>query len=603
MICKNCGKELPEEALFCSRCGMATETGTPSETTFPTETETTTEITVPAEKCGTEPEPAPVIPSAEKLILRKGKIFADSSRLTIDGKYYTKKTKRQKFKRKTGLVTVPFSSVTSVSRRHDRYGRRIAAFLLLFIVFTCGCLAGGFLTRNTWNDLNTPYRATKIAELEKSLKRLEGGGADEQASLDAERDSVTEEIRELEELLAQYRNGRREEVLKAATESEEFSVQNLLESDFFKTAWEQYITDLLAAFKADEHIDSWLYPYYTYSVEKGFNTYIEEDLWVYDNYGNENEKFSSGLGDYNTFWWTCYDYSLYDHLSRDGRIYITAADFLDFVLYLQDYAVNGAVFVTAYGGSPNPADMSVPGWASEDYDSFWENADDYYYSSSPVWLDYGLSAKDFELDWNQLVDERAFYKAYKKLMDTIAPGLPCYDMAEYYGSDNAFGGMGYELRGKEASMNRIAALYLENNPSYLKTLGIDVDSMSSSYDDRIEEAELALDELTAQLTDLEVRQTELTAFLESGEDLHRDYDALQAEIAERETTLRRNLVIFSGITVFLFLIALFCLYKFIGFLKRPRRLFVMTQATTDIAFNTRHCPEEALEELERRFPC
>lgn len=584
MVCINCGQELSEDSRFCSRCGTRVQ--------------------------GTMPDASPVFEApasseaySDKLVIRREKITADRTGLTIDGTYYTKKTGHRKFKRKKELLTIPFSSVTAYTRLHDRYGGRILVFLLLFVIFTGGFLSGGFLCQKNWTDLNTPYRASKTAGLEKSLKRLESSVDEEQAALDSEYSSLTREAEELETLLAEYENNCRKEVLKTVIESADFNCRDLLECDFFQDAWEQYISDLLTAFKSDERIDSWLYLYYTCSLEKGDNLYIEEDLWVYDNYGNEDEKYSASLKDYESFWWTRYDYSFYDHLSLDGRIYITAADFLNFVLYLENYAVNGAVLVKAFGGTPDPEEMRVPGWTTADYDDFWANADTYYYSSYPVWMDYNLSAEDFALNWNQLVDEKAYYDAYKKFMDTVAPGLPCYDMAQYYGSDEAFGGMGYSMGGKEASMNRIITLYLESHPSYLEDLGIDLDSIASSYDGRIEETKLALDENAAKLAELRDKQAELDTFLASADELQKDYDTLRVEIAERTALLRRNLLLFSCITVFLLLMAVICLCKLIGYLRRPRRLFVLTMDDTDIAFHTRHCSQEALEDLEKRLPC
>ena len=185
-------------------------------------------------------------------------------------------------------------------------------------------------------------------------------------------------------------------------------------------------------------------------------------------------------------------------------------------------------------------------------------------------MDFNLSAEDFALDWNQLVDEKAYYDAYKKFMDTVAPGLPCYDMAQYYGSDDAFGGMVYSMGGKEASMNRIITLYLGTHPSYLKDLGIDLDSIASSYDGKIEETKLALDENAVKLAELRDTQAELDAFLASADELQKDYDALRAEAAERTALLRRNFLFLSCITVFLLLMAVICLCKFIGSLRLPR---------------------------------
>lgn len=444
---------------------------------------------------------------------------------------------------------------------------RIAVSLLVFVIFAGGCLTGGWLLFNAWRDLRTPYRASMFSELKESLERLEDGCGEEQAALAAEHAAKTEEIQKYNILLAEYREGRQAELPESIVRDETFDAKALFENDFFQAAWEQYITDLIDAFKADERIDSWLYPYYTYSLERGANIYIDEDLWVYDNYRNEDEKFSADLSDYNTFRWTCYDDSLYDHLYADGRIYITGADFLDYVLYLQDYAVNGAVFVKACGGNPDPAEMYVPGWTARDYEDFWDYADDYYYADAPVWFYYDLSAEDFALNWNQLIDEKAFYAAYTRLMDTIAPGLPRFEMAEYYGDDTFFGGMGYSMKGKEASLNRIAALYLENNPSCLETLGIDPDAIPSSYDSQIDETETALEQLEEELADVEQRQAELTAFLASGDALQASYDRLQAESRNHEALLRGNLVLFAGITGFLFLMALLCLCQLFSFLK------------------------------------
>lgn len=381
--------------------------------------------------------------------------------------------------------------------------------LLLFFIFAGGLAVCGRFTFRAWQEYHTPYQEAAYAALDEELAKREGC-ADKIAELEALLKTNVQETKELESTLARYHIRREEEILNTVTSSVEIDYDALFGTEFFSSAYLQYIDDLLNAFRQDALTDSWLYPYYEYSVNYGANDYIGRDLWIYDS-DAADEKFS-GLLDPRHFCVSVYTASLSDHFTQNSHLYVTGLDMLGILFGIPGYVLDEAVFVKAYGGNPYPSEMEVPGWRQQDYDDFWEAAGGNSDSAYAVWENFGLSALDFNIDWNTLVDEAAYYKAYEEFMDAVAPGLERYNIAQYVPDDDYYGGVRYNLFGTEASQQEIAAAYIAGHPDCLAELGINTETLPSSYDDLIAEAKLQLKELTDTTRELTLQKVSMNGF-------------------------------------------------------------------------------------------
>lgn len=447
-------------------------------------------------------------------------------------------------------------------------GRRVLVSLLLFCIFAGGLAVSGWFTIRTMQKYNTPYREDDFAALHAELAKTDDS-AEEILRLKALLEANSAEIQELEDTLALHRANRESEILATITDTAELDYDALFRTEPFADAYLQYIEDLLSAFRQDQQIDSWLYPYYTYSVEYGANTYIGDDLWIYGNYGDSaeaeknGEKFNAALSDPSLFYLILYTDTLTDHAAQNGHLYITGLDMLNTLFQIPGYVLDGAVFVKAYGGNPDPKEMEVPGWTPQDYNNFWQYAGSYLYSEHAVWMDFGLSAEDFDLDWNTLTDENAYYKAYEKFMDTIAPGLDRYAPAQYMPDDEYYGGIRYELPGNEATLQEIAAAYIAANPACLKELGINTEALPSSFDGLINDAETRLKELADTADQLEIQKNQAQRQLDGRDFLLQQQETLLA-IRDRHTKeLSVILWVFVLIFIFLFLMTAVSLRRFL----------------------------------------
>lgn len=651
MFCWKCGKELSETACFCSNCGSrvrdieqsndhsaaatdapssapdiqstisedhssdtqteAMETVTPDDQTDAltalsetiTPDDQTTAPTASSETITPSIHPVPASAAAvpvQNLVVRKKHITVTGGRLLVDGTYYRKTGRR--FKKKKGQLGVPLSLVKAVTISHTSIARRILASFLLFLIFTAGTVISGFFGWQTWSRLNTPYRQEQTERLEKQLEQLAGISDTQLQELNTQLYEVSEEHTLLEEQLAKYLTQRQQEIMQISLTDHSFDTQTLFSAEFFADAYQQYLEDLLKAFLNDRTIHDWLYPYYSYSMELGQNNYIEDEMYFYT-LGEDDSLFSSETENAEALLQNAYHYDLYQHIYYTGRIYITASDFMNRVLHVPDYVANGAVFLKAYGGTPNPADMYVPGWTNADYTAFWRDAPAYLDSPDPFWLSYGISAEDFHIYWSELVDEQAFYDAYLKFMDTIAPGLGVFNMVTYSAGDDSYGGMYYDIIGKEASVTEIVTQYIEEHPEYLEELVPDLSDRPSSFDQQITAAQTELDELSSQITDLTGQRDELAAFLDSEEALRAEYDQLLTEVQEYKKLLIHNLIIFSGIFILLLIMALICLIMFIRLVKKPKHLMILAlEDGTEAAFSTRFCSKKKLAALQEILP-
>lgn len=637
MFCWKCGKELSEAARFCSNCGspvraaeqMNNHLYTVEVTSQPDVTVATLETTSTAENADvpssvpeaqsavsettvsdnqtatpetTAPDtqtPAAAVP-VQDMVVRKKHIVVTNGRLLVDGTYYRKTDRR--LKKKKGQLSVPLSLVKAVTVRHTPSARRIIASFLLFLIFTAGAVISGFFGWQAWNRLNTPYRQEQTERLEQDLEQLDGCSETQLEELDTQLDAATGEYSLLESQLAEYLVQRRHEIMQIGLSDLSFDTQTLFSMDFFADAYRQYLKDLLEAFLNDQAIHDWLYPYYAYSMELGQNNYIEDEMYFYT-YPEEDGIFSTGTEDPETLLQDAYNYDLYQHIYYTGRIYITASDFMNRVLHVPDYAANGAIFLKAYGGIPDPADMYVPGWTNADYTAFWRDAPAYFDSPDPFWLSYGISAEEFNIDWNELACEQAFYEAYLKFMDTVAPGLGVFDMVAYCAGDDSYGGMYYDITGKEASVTEIVMLYIEEHPEYLEELVPDLDELPSSADQQIAAAQSEMEDLSGQITDLTSQRSELAILLDSEESLRAEYDQLLAEVQEYRNLLIHNLIIFGSIFLLLLLMALISLIVFIRLVKKPKHLMILAlEDGTEAAFSTRFCSKKKLAALQEILP-
>lgn len=584
MFCWNCGKELSEDSLFCTQCG---EPAANAEKIShqPSTVEEKTQIE--------EPAPAP------DLIIRKKRITVIRDRLLINGNYYRKKGRQ--LKKKKGQLGIPLSYISAVSIQHTPCAGRIIASLLLFAIFTAGAAISGFFGWQSWNQLKEPYQQERIQELEDILDRLASSDASQLDELESQLQSTVTELTLVTELLEELKEQRRQELLHTVITDPSFDTGALLSTDFFADAYQQYLEDLLDAFLSDSLIHDWLYPYYAYSMELGSNRYIENELYFYT-VSDAGSIFSSETEDPKTLLQNAYNYDLERHIYYTGRIYITASDFLNRVLYVPDYVANSAVFVKAYGGNPDPAKMQVPGWSNADYAEFWRDAPSYHDSSDPVWISYNLSAENFDIDWGTLANEQAFYNAYLKFMDTVAPNLGVFDMVTYSAGDDSYGGMYYKITGREASVTEIVTCYIEEHPEYLEEIGLDPAALPSSYDQQLtalEEDKGELSDLVAELTN---ERNELVAFFDSADFAQAEYDRLVANVQSRLERLAQNLAIFGSIFFLLLLMALISFVIFIRLVKKPKHLMILELTDgTEAAFSISFCSKKKLRELQDRL--
>ena len=588
MFCWNCGNELTEGADFCSQCGAPAANN--ADMIQESHEEPKTDNGEP---------PLETDSAGENLVLRKDHVHLSGGILYLTGIYYKKQGKR--FKKQNGNMEIPLSFVSNASILHDRYkGKRIAS-LLLAVIFACGTLASGYLGIKSLTSLLTPYRQEQADQMSDTLEYLEYCKDEVLPDLDLSLKNIYEETGFLEMLLAEYQGKRQKELLTKI--SGNLDLDQVFSEDFFSDAFEQYLTDLLYAFKNDAKLNKWLYPYYTFTMEIGGNQYINEgknlDMWFYEKPGN-SDKFTSDMKDGKTFLNNVNEFTLYDLIYYYGRIYLSASDLMNLILKMPHYVADSAVLVRAYGGNPEPEKMSVPGWNSSDYINFWYNAEKFITRDYPIWTYYNLSAQNFKLEWNELVDEQMYYNAYIKFMNVIAPGLSVYDMVSYYASDDAYGGMGFDIIGKEAAPTEIALLYLESHPGAIDLLELDT---PTSYDGRIADTQNQLEQLSLQEEKLTAEKKSLSARIAKGDSLYSEYDALLDDIRRHRTDLIKNTLLFCAIAGLLCPVTFFSICLFVRFLKKPGRLMVLELSDGNtVGFSTAFCPRQKLAAFQDRFP-
>ena len=638
MFCWNCGNELSEGANFCPECGapaadMTTQSGGHTQDTGPhtrqsdplpaeinaenAVADTQDDIPgadVPQETTGMintgifhkitdgsktdVSQVHPVCDDGKDLVLRKDRIILSEEKLYLKRQYYQKKGR--KFKRKKGDINIPLSFISESSILHNRCGGKRAASFLLAVIFVYGTLTAAHMGLKSYTSMKNPYCQEQMSQVEDTLARLDDR-AEELQNLDLRLGDIHEKSALLQTLLIEYQEGQRQELMTQAAKT--LNLKQLFSNAFFEAAFEQYLTDLLDAFKNDRNLDRWLYPYYTYTIDNDENRYISRqkniDMWFYKMPGS-TEKFTSDIKDGASFMHNVSELSLYDLIYYYGRIYLSCSDLMNLILMMPDYVADGAVFVKAYGGNPDPANMSVPGWSPSDHADFWRNAERYLSREDPVWTYYNLSALDFDLDWNELSDEQAYYSAYVKFMGIIAPGLSIYDMVSYYGSDDAYGGMGFDITGKEAAPTEIALLYLKDHPEEIEVLA---SGIPTSYDDRIADTQDQVEQLHLQEEELSAEREALSESIAQRDSLHADYEALLDEIEQHKAELGKNLQLYCCITGFLFLMTIVSLCLFIRYLREPGHLMVLKLLDgAVIAFSLVFCSENKLAELQNRFP-
>lgn len=535
------------------------------------------------------------------LVLKRRKVAVIGRELHLNGKYYARKPGKKKFKKKRKASPVPFDAILGTTVEHHRYGGRMFLSLLLLVCFAAGALFSARLGYDTYNELNTPYRDEELASQSAIMDLIDNSGSNNLLQLQrrqeqnrADTDALTAKLAELEEQQTQ-------ELLDAACASDNFDLDAFFNRDLFARAYREYLQELLDAFKADELLDSWLYSYYRTVDEYGGNYFLNTDMWIYDG-GGEN-KYSPDLDSASALMKNQYDLDLYEHFMYSGHIYITGADFMREILSLPRYTVDGAVFVKAYGGVPDPSEMSVPGWSRSHYDEFWLYGEDYYYTDTPLWLDQGLQTENFDIDWNLLLNEAAYYDAYISFMDRIAPGLPRCEMAVYHADDEAYGGMGYDLAGEEASFSDMIAVYADDHPEFTAELMKDYGrTLTTSVDGDIAGAQARLEDLARELRDLEDQERDLAQLLADADSHRSCYELLTTDIEQHTQELNYRLLFLGGCAILGAFAALVCLCRFFSFLRRPRHLLVIRCQDMELAFNTRRCSKKQLAALQNRLP-
>jgi len=625
MICHQCGKELPKDARFCSYCGApvptetdrkappsdtdapetavstentaAPETAVSTENTAAPETAVSTENTDPAESMSPRPLP--------DLVLKKGNIAVSNEKLHINSKHYIRKAGGKRFKVNNAFSVICLENITGCSAERYRYAVPMFAAFLFFAIFTAILPAAVRFGAGTWQELQIPYEEERISKLFGILSRLRNDGPQELADYRQDQEDIRADISRTQEILSDLESRRNHEVFETLSFDGVLDIDRLLRNDFFDTAYRRYLDDLLAAFKTDRQLNSWLYSYYEAEKAYGANSFLDTDLWIYSGMTAGNRIFSPDLEDVSSLTQRCYDLDFYEHILFTGRIYVTGADFLKKILAIPRYAVDAAVFADAFDGSPYPENMTVPGWSDSDYEEFWLYAEDYYYYDKPMWLDYGLSAEDFSLDWNLLMDEDAYYAAYINFMDTIAPGLPRYTKAFYRGSNDALGGMGFELEGAEPSVHEILGLYMDTHPEFwdqLQTQNIATDKIESSVDKQLADTRALLEEYETELAALQEKEQELSFLFLNEAAYRREYDSLTTAAKEHRRSLLHRLSLCAGAALLSFILALFNLCRFFCLLKRPRHLFIVCQADAEYAFSLAHFSKEDILALQKRLP-
>lgn len=639
MFCHECGKKLRKGARFCPNCGTparensivvenaltdgADEATSEADATGDTEQsvvpETTADSAQPAVKTtdnsetvvtgtATTPEQSaatvkPDTVASPDLVLKKGKVVVSGNELRLTGKHYARKAGKKKFKKKKEHTLLPLENILGTAIEHKKYGGRMFLALLLLVCFAAGGLFSAQYSYSTYEDLNAPYRDQELAAMENTMDLIDNSGDKKLIQYQESLDEKRADADALRENLAELEKQQSEELLKSIYTDDRFDLDTFFNSSFFTKAYQEYLKELLNAFKEDELLNSWLYNYYETAKQYGGNYFLDTDLWIYS--GSEENMFSPDLDSVSGLMRIHYDLDLYEHVWYTGHIYITASDFMKEVLSLPRYIVDGAVFANAYGGVPDASAMAVPGWSKSHYEEFWLYGADYYNIDTPMWLDYGLSSADFELDWNGLVNEEAYYAAYKNFMDKIAPGLPCYDMVSYHSDDGAYGGMGYNLHGKEATVSDIVAAYADTHPDFLdeiKKQGVYIEGLTTSVDNDIAEAQVQLEELETAIPQLEQEKLELEQLLSDADFYRQEYDTLLADIENHTRELTYCLIFFGSITLLCALAVLICLCKFFGFMKRPRHLLVIMRSDLEYAINIKRCSKEHIEALQERLP-
>lgn len=535
-----------------------------------------------------------------ELVLKKGYVTVSGNELYLHRKHYARKSGQKKFRKEKKSVRVPLASIPGASVEHYKYGGQMFLALLLLLCFAVGAWYSVRCGYDAYLVMDTPYREGELAAQESIMAVIDGDGAERLLQCRNSQEENSSAARALTEDLAALEAQRRQEILDAITQDRFFDLDVFFNRELFSCAYQEYLQELLDAFKADESLHSWLYSYYGTSKAYGGNDFLDTDMWIY----NGENGFSTVLDSADSLMSEQYDLDFYEHMVFTGRIYITGADFMRVVLSLPRYTVEGAVFARAYGGVPDASEMFVPGWGRSHYEEFWLYGVDYYSVDAPMWLDYGLSAGNFDVDWNDLLDEGAYYGAYQNFMDKIAPGLSRYEMASYQADDGAYGGMGCHLKGEEPSVYDMIASYAEGHPGFTdewmekKAQG---KLLTTSVDEEIAETKAQLEKLGEELLELREQEEELAQLLADADVHRREYQLLLSDMEQHMRESTHRLLFFGGTGLLCLLGGLVCLCSFIGFLKRPRHLFVVSGQDVEYAFHAKLFPREQIEALQNRL--
>ena len=122
----------------------------------------------------------------------------------------------------------------------------------------------------------------------------------------------------LSDNLAGLETQQTQEILDIVSRSDQFDPDVFFNREEFSRAYQEYLQELLDAFKGDEALHRWLYSYYETTKAHGGNDFLDTDLWIYS--GDGEGGFSSVLDSAGTLMDEQYDLDLYEHILFTGRI-------------------------------------------------------------------------------------------------------------------------------------------------------------------------------------------------------------------------------------------------------------------------------------------
>ena len=105
--------------------------------------------------------------------------------------------------------------------------------------------------------------------------------------------------------------------------------------------------------------------------------------------------------------------------------------------------------------------------------------------------------------------------------------------------------------------------YIEDHPEYWEEIGLDPDSLSSSFDQELAETKAKLETLNEQASELADKRNELAALLDSEAEIHAKYERLMTDVQNHNNQLLQSLGLFGASFILLLFMAVISLVAFI----------------------------------------